>query len=136
MLTLLVDTNVLLDVALRRQPWHQDATALLAALATGRARGFVAGHAVTTLHYVVARANGRAAALSAVSDTLTIVAVAPVEGAEFQRALTMGLRDFEDAVQAAAALRVGADYLVTRDSKDYRDAPVQARSPAEALALL
>ena len=58
-LKLLIDTNVLLDVVLERKPWVEDATALLDAVAKGRAQGYVAAHAVTTVYHVVERARNR-----------------------------------------------------------------------------
>ena len=133
---LLIDTNVLLDVVLERKPWVEDATALLDAVAKGRAQGYVAAHAVTTVYYVVERARNRALAATAVSDLLQLLTVVPLGNADFQRALGLGLRDFEDGTQAAACLQAGADCLVTRNAKDYKGAPVALRTPGEALALL
>lgn len=133
---LLVDTNVVLDVALGRAPWARDAARLLDAVDRGRARGFVAGHAVTTVYYVVERARGRTAAVTAVGDVLAILRVVPLGAAEFQRALALHLKDFEDAVQAAACLAVGADYLVTRNGKDFKGAGVAIKTAGEVLAIL
>ena len=132
----LVDTNVLLDVVLRRAPHAADAARLLDAVATGGARGWVAGHAVTTVHYIVEREQGRTRAVTAVGDVLQLLDVVPLAAADFQRALAMGLRDFEDAVQAAACLRAGADFLATRNGKDFKGAPVTTKTPGEVLALL
>lgn len=135
-IALLVDTNVILDVILAREPWAAEAARLLDAIARGRASGYVAGHAMTTVHYIVEREATRAKANTAVSDLLDVLAVVPLEMADFQRALAMGLRDYEDAVQVAAALRAGAAFLVTRNGRDFRGAPIATRTPGEVLALL
>ncbi len=135
-LKLLIDTNVVLDVVLARVPWAADAALLLDAIERRRAAGFLASHAVTTVHYIVARARDRRAAATAVSDLLRLLPVVPLETADYHHALVLGLSDYEDAVQAAASLKIGADYLVTRNDKDYRGAPVTPRSPAEVLTLL
>lgn len=133
--SVLIDTNVVLDVILDRAPWANDATVLLDLIATSRTRGYVAGHAVTTVYYIVERERGRTTAVTAVGDLLEILEVVPLESADFQRALAMGLGDYEDAVQAAACLKVGASFLVTRNQRDFKGAPVASRSPAEVLAL-
>lgn len=133
---LLVDTNVILDVILERAPWAAEATLLLDAIARGAARGFVAGHAITTVHYIVEKPAGRTAAATAVSDLLQLLDVVPLERSDFQRALALTLKDYEDAVQVAACLKAGADYLVTRNGKDYKGAPVTARTPGELLGIL
>ena len=132
----LVDTNVVLDVVLARKSWVAEATDLLDRIARRELEGFVAAHAVTTVFYVVERERDRRTALTAVGDLLSIVGVAEVGIADFQRALTLGLKDFEDSVQVAASLRVGADFLVTRSARDYKGAPVTMKAPGELLALL
>src|SRR5919204_421736 len=71
-----------------------------------------------------------------VSDLLQVLSVVPLAGPDFQRTLSLGLRDYEDAVQVAACLQMGAGYLVTRNAKDLKGAPVTARAPGEVLALL
>lgn len=132
---LLIDTNVLLDVILDRAPWADDATALLDNIAKRQAHGYVAGHAVTTIYCLVARAKGAAAATTAVSDLLEILDVVPLERTDFQRALALGLKDYEDAVQAAASLKIGARFLVTRNKRDFKGAPITTRSAGEMLAV-
>lgn len=133
---LLLDINVVLDVPLRRTPWVDEAALLLSAIEAGRADGYVAAHTITTYRYVVARASDRERAVTATADLLRLVRVVPVDDAGFREALALELPDFEDAVQAVAALRVGADYLVTRNGDDFRGAPVLARTAGEVLALL
>ncbi|MGQ0714935.1 MAG: type II toxin-antitoxin system VapC family toxin [Gemmatimonadaceae bacterium] len=132
----LFDTNVLLDVVLARKPWVDVATAVLDAAARGIVRGYVAGHALTTIHYIVERERGRNVAATAVSDLLEIVDVVELGSDDFRRALALELTDFEDAVQVAACLRAGAQVLVTRNVRDFKDAPVPIQTPAELLALL
>lgn len=133
---MLLDTNVILDVVLAREPWADTAAELLDAAARGAITGWVAGTTITTVHYIVERARDRATATTAVSDLLQVVKVVPLASEDFHRALALGLRDFEDAVQVAAGLRAGVQYLITRNARDFRSAPIDVRSPAEAVALI
>jgi predicted nucleic acid-binding protein len=133
---LLLDINVVLDVILARNPWMGDAASLLSAIEEGRAEGYVAGHTITTIHYIVAKEKDRRVAATAVADLLRIVHAVPLGDADFQQALVLGLADFEDAVQAAAALRIGADYLVTRNEQDFRGIHVPVRTAGEILPLI
>lgn len=135
-LGLLLDTKVVLDLALKRPPWGREAALLLDAVVRGRARGFIAAHAITTVYYVVEKEAGRTAAVTAVGDVLSILEVVPLGEAEFHRALALGLKDFEDAVQVAACLAADADYLVTRNGKDFKGGGVTIRTPGEVLAIL
>ena len=135
-LTVLFDTNVILDLVLAREPWASDAALLLAAVERGVVAGWMASHAVTTVNYIVSRESGRTAAASAVGDLLQLLMVVPLDSTDFQRALVIGLGDYEDAVQVAACLRVGADYLVTRNARDFKGARVEVETAGGVLAVL
>jgi hypothetical protein len=39
------------------------------------------------------------------------------------------MNDFEDALVSAIARRCHIDYIVTRNTRDYRESPVRALSP-------
>jgi predicted nucleic acid-binding protein len=133
---LLLDINVVLDVALNRAPFVQDSALLLNAVDQGRAEGFVAAHTITTAFYVTAKIQGVQVATAAISRLLEIVDVVPADRADLLRALSLGWRDFEDAVQAVSAEKIEADAIVTRDPKDFQGATITVRSPAQVLALL
>lgn len=133
---LLLDINIVLDVLLRREPWAEEAARLLSAAERGQVEAFVAGHSITTAHYIIARVRGREAAATAVTDLLRILAVVPVEAADFHQALALNTADFEDAVQAACALKIGAEFLVTRNDRDFREIPIPIVPPGAILARL
>jgi hypothetical protein len=59
-----------------------------------------------------------------------------VPGTEMLQALALGFSDFEDAVQAACAPRINADWIVTRNLRDFRKSPVVARPPGAVLAAI
>ncbi|MEX2374311.1 MAG: PIN domain-containing protein [Dehalococcoidia bacterium] len=133
---LLLDMNVLLDVVLERDPWARSAAELLAALEKNQAQGFVAGHTLPTVYYVVAKSQDRETAITAMHDLLRLLDVVPVEKQDFYRALSLPLNDFEDAVQAAAAFRIDADYMVTRNEPDFQGASIATATPSTILSLL
>ena len=132
----LIDVNVVLDVLLAREPWAGDSARLLDAAERKVIAGYAAGHTITTAYYIVARAAGPKKAATAVTDLLRVLRIVPIEAADFAQALVFGMTDFEDAVQAAAAAKIGADFVATRNEKDFRRSPTEARSPSDLLALL
>lgn len=133
---ILFDINVVLDVLLARKPWAADSALLLDAAERRKITGHVAAHTLTTAYYLIARSAGPVKAATAVTDLLRFLDVVPLESADFAQALVLGMTDFEDAVQAAAAAKIGADYVATRNAKDFKASPVKARTPAELLSLL
>lgn len=132
----LLDVNVVLDVMQRREPWFDDAAAVMAAAETGRLTGMVAAHALTTVFYLLAKHASRDAARMRVAELLRVLKVAPVDGEVVAYALALPYGDFEDAVLMAAAERAGAHYVVTRDRTLFAAGPVPAVTPGEMLALL
>lgn len=120
----LLDTDVLLDVALARKPHAADSAAVLRWAEAGGAAA-VAWHSLTNCAYLL-RGSGR----PFLERLLRLVEVAPVATADAHRALDLPMSDVEDAFQAAAALAWRADVIVTRNISDYRHSPVRALSPA------
>lgn len=133
---LFVDTNVVLDVLAQRQPWFDDSAHVLAHIEQGRATGHIAAHTVTTLHYLLARHLTPQKTAAALIDLTALLHIEPVDHLILQQALTLGWRDFEDAVQAVTAAQCQADYLVTRNPRDFKQSLVPVMTPAELLALL
>lgn len=133
---LLLDIDVVLDVILAREPWGREASRLFASIAGGRAEAYIAGHAVTTAHYIMGRVVQRNTALTALADLLRIVDVVPVSKQDFIEAMALEFRDFEDAVQAVCALKVGAEAIVTRDAGDFAGFVIPALAPAAVAARL
>ncbi len=132
----LIDVNVVLDVLQRREPHYMLSAQLLARAELGLVEGALAAHTWTTLYYLVSRGGSSEQARTTLSDLLKFLAVAPVDQAVMQDALSLPYRDLEDAVQMAAAVHYGAQYVVTRNVQDYVAGPLPALSPAEFLALL
>lgn len=133
---LFFDTNVILDVLAARDPWAADSGAALSLAERGAAEGFIAVHAVATLHYLLGKHLDRGRASGALHDLLRLVTVAPASHSSVLEALSLGWTDFEDALQAVGAREVGADYLVTRNASDYGELQIPVVAPGELLALV
>jgi predicted nucleic acid-binding protein len=133
---LFLDTNVLLDVLARREPWMRDAAALLSLIEAGGASGFVAPHSLATIHYLLSKWEDRMRASQSLADLTRIVRVTALDHEAVLQALALGWADFEDALQAVCAQNAAADHLVTRDPDDFRQSAISPISPAEVLALL
>jgi predicted nucleic acid-binding protein len=133
---LLVDTSVALDVLLDRRPHAEASVTIWATVETGRCEGFLAAHAITTIHYLVQKELGAAKAKQLVSLLLVVFRVAAVDGSVIEQALRLPKADFEDAVTVAAALASECEFIVTRDPKGFRGSPVRALGPEAVLPIL
>lgn len=132
---LLIDTNVALDVLAKREPHYATSAAIWALVEQDKVDGFLAAHAITTLHYLITKHLDHQQASLTITKLLQVFAIAPVDQDVLLKALTLNWQDFEDAVQMAAAFSAQVDYLVTRNPKDFRDELVRVIQPGDLLAL-
>lgn len=130
---ILLDADVLLDVALDRTPHADASSALLDLLERRSRRAFVAWHTVANLYYLLRPAEGADRAREFLDDLTGFVTVAPAGTDALRYALALPMADLEDAMQVAAARECGALYIATRNVRDFRKSPVPARTPAQLL---
>ena len=137
MMRVLIDTNIILDVLLNRREFLEVSSAVVKLLLERKYRGFVAATTLTNVYYIVHRATKRTdEAMTAVNKTLQWCEVAPVNRRVLDVARSSGMKDFEDAVQVAAAQDFGIDIVVTRDKAGFGDSGLQVYSPEEFLETL
>lgn len=134
--SILVDLNVIVDVVQHRQPFYEESARVLDAVVREQATGWLAAHSITTLFYVINRLRNRETAVTVITSLLEVFTVATVDDQVIRQALSWGWSDFEDAIQMAAAANAAADYLVTRNPRDFRSGIVPVVQPAAFLTLL
>lgn len=134
---LLLDTNVVLDVLLGRAPFDLESAAVMAAVETGAAEGFLCATTITTIHYLTAKAVGRKSAEKHIAALLRIFQIAPVTDVVLSSALGSKAGDFEDAVLLESARAVAADAIVTRNPTDFpKSSGVSIHLPGDVLRIL
>jgi predicted nucleic acid-binding protein len=132
----LLDTNVLLDLALGRAGLCEASSATVAWCLNHPGSALLAVHSLATFFYLAGRAVGPAKAREFIGDLTAGMDVAPLDNDEVRRALDLPLADFEDALIAAAAESSGATQIVTRNVADFRRSPIKAISPDEFVRLV
>ena len=133
---ILIDADVLIDVALDRKPFSNAASELLDRLQTGPKRALVAWHTLSNFYYLVAPSHGGLDTRSFIAELIRFVAVAECGTDAIAYAVRLDMADFEDAMQVAAARACGAGFVVTRNASDFRRSPIPAITPSEALEAL
>lgn len=130
----LVDTNIVLDFLLQREPFSQDAELLFQAIDVGEIVGYVTATTLTDIFYI-SRKHTRSVdqARQAVSEILTAMMICPVDRVVLELAFNSGLADFEDAVQIFSAVTQGLEAIVTRDAQGFLSSPLPVLSIQELL---
>lgn len=130
----LIDTNILLDFLLQREPFRQDAEELFQAINSSQIVSYVTATTLTDIFYI-ARRHTRSIekARQAVSETLIVMVICPVNRAILESALASGIADFEDAVQIACAVSQGLEAILTRDTQGFASSTMPVLSVRQLL---
>lgn len=132
-MVVLVDTNVVIDFLITREPFYKASSEIIAKCASGKVEGYIALHSIPNLWYILRKIpeEKRRQWMSDICEFLQ------VEGASHEdvlRAIRMTeFRDFEDCLQDRCAERIGAEYIITRNAKDFEGSVVPAVSPEKFL---
>ena len=133
---LLIDTNVVLDVLLRREPFFRTAAEVLNLTQRDDVREYVSASAITDIYYIANKQmKDRDTVRDLLKRLLMVVSVAAVSEREIQNALNLAWGDFEDSVQYSVALLNEMDGIVTRNPGDYQEANMRIWLPEQALEL-
>lgn len=132
----LLDTDVLVDLALDRKPYSESAAELVDAVEARPGTAFVAWHTVSNFYYLVSPTRGRDSTRAFLLDLTKFVEVSPTTTESLRLTGGLDMKDFEDAMQVAAAVACRADVIATRNAKDYLSAPVRAASPKTVIGEL
>jgi predicted nucleic acid-binding protein len=132
----LIDTNVILDVVMGRDPFFADSSLVLDHAERGDFVAWVCATTVTTLFYLTRRHLGAEAASDRIRDLTAICVVAPVNHSVIDAALHGRFSDFEDAVLHHSAVLAGVECIVTRNEADFRKSSLLVYSPTQFLAVL
>ncbi|MCC7162285.1 MAG: PIN domain-containing protein [Anaerolineae bacterium] len=132
----LLDTDIVLDYLLSREPFVHAASEIWQAAIKGEFEAFVSAITPVNLYYVARKLKGDVAARRAVRGLLAVCRIATTDHSALQQALDLNLQDYEDAVQVASARVMSLDLVVTRNTGDYVGAELSVVSPDQFLVLL
>lgn len=133
---LLIDANILLDVLQNREPFVQLSSVIWKLCETGQAKGYISALTFANLIYIMRR-ELEPDKIEQVFRALTLIfEFTDLSASDLSRAAELKWNDFEDAVQSITAERIHADYIITRNVKDFVKSKVTAFTPSELLARL
>lgn len=125
----LVDTNVILDVLCDHKEFVADSLRVFQCCEAQRISGYISALSIPNIVYIM-RKELDPAKIKEILHTLTMVfSVVELRETDLLKAAELPVDDYEDAIQSVCAVRVGADYIVTRNGKDFANSLVPAISP-------
>lgn len=126
-----VDTNVILDVLLQRDGFWQDSMKIFELAELGKIKAFVSASSMTDIFFASKKMLGAAVARHAIGSLLRLFEVVGVNKEDLFGALSVDIDDYEDALQAYCATKVGADALITRDMAGFKNISIEVVSPID-----
>ena len=132
----LLDTDILVDVAMDRQPYSVPAAELLERVRNGGEDACIAWHTISNFYYITRRDIGADSTLGFILDLTDFVSVAVTDTESVRYAAQLRMTDFEDALQIAAARACRARFIVTRNIADFRQSRIPAIAPERALEII
>ena len=137
----LLDTNVIVDVLQRREPWFSDGQKIFYAVANKQITGCITAKEAADIHFFsrkqfTGQENVDAKARQVMTKLYALFELIDTLGIDCQNAIAIENNDYEDAIMIESATRAGLDCIVTRNTEHFKVAPIPVYSPAEFAAKL
>lgn len=133
-MVLLIDANVILDVLMNRQDFVRDSSMIWKLCETEKAKGYVSALTFANLVYIMRKQLDPEAIDNIYRKLSLIFTFTDLSVSDLTQAAGLNWSDFEDAVQSVTAERIHADYIITRNVRDFSKSKVMAFTPSELLA--
>ena len=132
-----IDTCIIIDALQERAPFYRSAQEIILAAADEQFTGILTAKALMDIHYLMRKYfHSEEAARAEIAKLIELFEIESTTESDCKAALRSEMSDFEDAAMSAAARRIGADFIVTRNVKDFANSPVPAIMPDELLGRL
>lgn len=129
----LIDTNVILDVLCNRADFVEDAKKIFKLCEVNKVDGYISALSVPNIVYIMRKELDSEKTADILEKLSLIFKIADLKGSDIIKAAKVGFNDYEDALQSVCALRIKADYIITRNIKDFAKSKVTAIKPSEFL---
>ena len=130
----LIDTNIVLDVLLKRTPHYEKSARILVLSEKREIEAYISASAVTDIYYIICKAlKDKRAAIDLLRKLVNIVKVAAVTSDDVRQALELEWEDFEDSIQYMVGVNVPAEYIITRNPQDFKRGSISVLTPDEFL---
>jgi len=130
-----MDTNVVIDFLANRQPSAMDAARLFDLAVNNEVRIFIAAVSCNNIYYILRQFMPAKATLTLLEELADMTEITDVTATVIRESLKTDFKDYEDAIQYQSALSIpDLDFIVTRNTKDFKKSTLAVLTPTEALA--
>lgn len=136
-MVVLIDTNVIIDFLMKREPYAQDAIDIVDLCNKKQVDGYLAAHTIPNLFYIMRKDFSVAQRREMLNALCRIFKISGIDSRTILAALKIDtFEDFEDCLQMECAVETGAEYIITRNPVDFVNSKVNVIKPKEFLRLM
>lgn len=132
----LIDTNVILDVLCSRQEFLEASEKIFKLCEINKIYGYISALSIPNIIYIMRKELEPGKIKEILDKLMLIFNVADLKADDLKKAVNLNFKDYEDAIQSACASRIHADYIVTRNIRNFNGSKVTAIKPSELLERL
>jgi len=126
----LIDSDVILDMLLDRQPFSTFSTEVFILCEKNKMKGYITPVIIANIHYILRKTYNKNDIRYGINRLLEILDVVQVPKEAILEALHSDFAGFEDALQNFAAVKHGKiNTIITRNSKDYPKSTLAVFTP-------
>lgn len=134
---ILIDTNVLVDYISERELYFNDADRIITLCADEKIDGSIAAHSVMDAFYITRKEYTVDQRRKILTRLCLILDVVGIDKNKIINALSNDkFSDVEDCLQMECAKDFSADYIVTRNIKDFANSSIKPILPSDFLKLV
>lgn len=134
-MTVLIDTNILLDVLARREPHYQSSAQIWSLSERDELTAYISAISFNNIYYILRKASNKTTANNALKMIRDVFESIAPDIKIINQAIDSECGDFEDAIQYHSAIRIQAQTLITRNPNDFPTSPLPIATPVEFLQL-
>lgn len=127
----LIDTNIILDVLCNRWEFLDDSAKVFKLCEVEKITGYISALSIPNIMYILRKELSREKAKNILAKLSLIFRIVDLKAEDLKKAVNLDFKDFEDAIQSVCASRIKADYIITRNIKDFSGSKVTAIKPSE-----
>ena len=132
-----LDTNVIIDFLADRRPFSIHAAEIFNASLAGNVKIFISSVSFNNIYYILRQSLSHIETIRLLDEIYEMAEIVDVTKTIIKKSLKSEFKDFEDAIQYNCALTVNKiDFIVTRDSKDFKKSTLPVMNPQEAVGII
>ena len=137
MTSVFLDTDVILDLFIEREPHHSIALRFFSYLQVhaDSIQAYTSPVVIANVGYILGKARSESYAVQKIKGLRDFVRVLPMTEAEVDRAIKRPSDDFEDSLQYHCATASAVKIIVTRNGDDFLTEGVEALEPDEFMKM-